>query len=56
MRGHNVLEIINLYESATIFIGGQFTYLREKGYNMHLICSPAEGLEACKRPLLRKVA
>lgn len=46
MRGKNVLEIINLFGSATNFIGGQFTYLREKGYNMHLICSPAEGLES----------
>ena len=46
MRKKNVLEIINLFGSATIFIGGQFTYLREKGYNMHLICSPSEGLKA----------
>ena len=44
MKGHNVLEIINLFGSATNFIGGQFAYLRENGYNMHLICSPAEGL------------
>lgn len=37
-KHRNILEIINLYGSAANFIGGQFTYLREKGYNMHLIC------------------
>lgn len=41
----NILEIINLFGSAKIFIGGQFSYLREHGYNMHLICSPDPGLE-----------
>lgn len=35
----NVLVIINLASSARNFIGDQFSYLREKGYNMHLICS-----------------
>lgn len=44
-KGKNVLEIINLFGSATNFIGGQFSYLQEHGYNMHLICSPDQGLE-----------
>ena len=44
-RSKNVLEIINLFGSATNFIGGQFSYLREHGYNMHLICSPDPGME-----------
>lgn len=42
---NNILEIINLFGSASIFIGDQFSYLREHGYNMHLICSPDSGLE-----------
>jgi glycosyltransferase involved in cell wall biosynthesis len=41
----NVLEIINLFGSAKIFIGGQFKYLKQNGVNMHLICSPDDRLE-----------
>lgn len=41
----NVLQVINLFWSARIFIGGQFSYLANEGFNMHLICSPAEGLD-----------
>ena len=44
MKGKNILEIINLFGSATNFIGDQFSFLREHGYNMHLICSLSEGL------------
>lgn len=41
-----VLEIINLPSSAINFIGGQFKYLRDEGgYEMHLICSPGDGIE-----------
>lgn len=36
---NKILEIINLPSSARNFIGGQFNYLREHGYEMHLICS-----------------
>ncbi len=39
-KPHNILQIINLASSARNFIGGQFMYLRQNGYNMHLICSP----------------
>lgn len=46
MKAHNVLEIINLYSSASNFIGDQFTYLREHGYNMYLICSDHPNLQA----------
>ena len=38
-KSHKVLEIINLPSSARNFIGGQFNYLYEHGYEMHLICS-----------------
>lgn len=42
----NILEVINLFLSAENFIGPQFRYLNERGANMHLICSPAERLDA----------
>lgn len=45
MKAHNILEIINLFDSAKNFIGGQFSYLGRHGYNMHLICSDAPGLK-----------
>lgn len=44
MKYKNVLEVINLFGSASNFIGDQFSFLREKGYNMHLICSFDEKL------------
>lgn len=49
MEARKVLEIINLFGSAENFIGGQFAYLREAGYEMHLICSPDEKLESFAR-------
>ncbi len=48
MKAHNILVIINLFGSAENFIGGQFSYLREHGYNMHLIC--------CDDPKLKSFA
>ena len=46
MAIRNILEIINLPSSAINFIGGQFEYLHDEGgYEMHLICSPGEGIE-----------
>lgn len=48
-RPHNILEIINLASSARNFIGGQFVYLREHGYEMHLICSPDDEMEEYAR-------
>jgi len=41
----NVLEVINLFGSAEIFIGGQFRNLNQNGINMHLICTPDDRLE-----------
>ena len=41
-----VLEIITLASSAEAFIGDQFSYFQQVGdYEMHLICSPSEGLK-----------
>ena len=48
-KPHNILEIINLASSARNFIGGQFVYLREYGYEMHLICSPDDEMEEYAR-------
>lgn len=42
----NILQVINLFSSAENFIGSQFLYFKEKGYEMHLICSPAERLDS----------
>lgn len=40
-----ILEIMPLASSAMVFIGDQFSYLREKGgYDMHLISTPGAGL------------
>lgn len=39
----SVLVVINLFSSAQNFIGEQFKYLTEQGYDMHLICSPGKG-------------
>ena len=42
-----VLEIITLSGSAEAFIGDQFSYFQEMGdYEMHLICSDGDNLEA----------
>ena len=40
MKSKNVLVVINLLGSAKNFVGNQFKYLSEHGYNMHLVCSP----------------
>lgn len=42
-----ILEVINLATSAENFIGSQFSYLSEMGgYEMHLICSAGDNIEA----------
>lgn len=41
-----ILEIMPLATSAMVFIGDQFSYMREKGgYDMHLISTPGAGLD-----------
>lgn len=47
--GRKVLVVINLFSSAENFVGGQFGYLRENGYEMHLICSPDDRLDEFAR-------
>lgn len=61
----NVLHVVNIYFVIPYFIGGQFRYFAEKGYRMHVVCSPSEYLDAYAReqgfdyrvmPVLRKVS
>ena len=40
-----MLVVINLFSSAENFVGGQFRYLKDCGYDMHLICSPDDGID-----------
>ena len=43
----NLLEIINLENSAENFIGDQLSFLQKSGnYNVHLVCSPDDRLES----------
>lgn len=41
----NILHVISVYFSVPYFFGNQFKYFNEKGYKIHLICSPAKELE-----------
>lgn len=45
MKRKKILVVINLFESARNFVGGQFKYLAHNGYDMHLICSPHPDLK-----------
>lgn len=40
-----ILEITNLASSAINFIGEQFSAFSQKGHEMHLICSPGNGID-----------
>lgn len=40
----NVLHVVSVFFSIRYFIGGQFLYFKQKGYNMHVVCSPSEYL------------
>ena len=42
----NILNVVSVYFSVPFFFGQQFLYFKEKGYNIHLICSPSEYLES----------
>lgn len=41
----NVLHVVNIYFALPYFIGDQFKYFKDKGYNMHVVCSPSEYLD-----------
>ena len=40
----NILHVVNIYFVLPYFIGDQFKYFKEKGYNMNVVCSPSEYL------------
>ena len=40
----NILHVVNIYFVLPYFIGGQFKYFKDKGYNMHVICSESKYL------------
>lgn len=40
----NILHVVNIYFVLPFFIGDQFKYFKEKGYNMNVVCSPSEYL------------
>lgn len=42
----NILHVVNVYFTLPYFIGDQFKYFREKGYNMNVVCSPSEYLDS----------
>lgn len=43
--GKNILHVVNIYFVLPFFLGDQFKYFREKGYDMNVVCSPSPYLE-----------
>ena len=41
-----ILNVVSVYFSVPFFFGNQFLYFKNKGYDIHLICSPSEYLES----------
>lgn len=41
----SILHVVNIYFALPYFIGDQFLYLNDKGYDLHVICSPSEHLK-----------
>lgn len=42
----SILHVVNIYFVLPYFIGDQFIYFNEKGYNLHVICSPSEQIKS----------
>ena len=40
----NILHVVNIYFVLPFFIGDQFKYFKEKGYQMNVVCSPSDYL------------
>ncbi len=40
-----ILNVVSVFFSVPFFFGDQFKYFKEKGYEIHLICSPSKKLE-----------
>jgi glycosyltransferase involved in cell wall biosynthesis len=41
----NILHVVNVFFVLPYFIGDQFIYFKNKGYNLHVICSPSDNLK-----------
>lgn len=41
----NILHVFHIYYAIPFFIGDQFLFLNELGYNVHVVCSPSSYLE-----------
>ena len=61
----NILHVVNIYFVLPYFIGDQFKYFKEKGYNMIVVCSPSEylsdyaqkqGFEYIESPVNRNIS
>lgn len=61
----NVLNVVGVFFSVPYFFGDQFLYFKNKGYKMHLICSPSQFLKQYAEeqqiiykeiPILRKIS
>jgi len=51
MPNKKILHVVNIYFVLPYFIGEQFLYLEEKGYDMHVVCSPSEHLNAYSKKM-----
>ena len=61
----NLLHVVNIYFTIPYFLGEQFSYFQDKGYNIYIICSPSSEIERysklhkfsyCEIPILRKIS
>lgn len=61
----NILHVANVYFVLPFFIGDQFKYFKNKGYNLYVVCSPSEylhdysvkqGFEYIESPVSRHVS
>ena len=41
----HILHVVNIYFVIPYFLGNQLTYFLEKGYDIHIICSPSKELK-----------
>lgn len=60
-----ILHVVNIYFAIPFFLGNQLTYFRQKGYDIHIVCSPSEelrdyakqqGFKYKEIPILRKIS
>ncbi len=45
MHNKSILHVVNIYFVLPYFIGDQFKYLKDKGFDLHVICSESEHLK-----------